>query len=102
MAVTVDNGSVTFYINGIASGGGSISPGAFPNTASHVQIGTAGSASYQFRGLIDEVAVYPSALSVGRILAHYDAGITNLAPTNISLTSTTVTRISLWVRWLAF
>ncbi len=89
VAATFNNGSVSFYINGILVGAGAISGSAFSNTSAPVQIGTARNTPYQFRGLMDEVAIYPSALSATRILAHYKAG-SNLAPTNISYASASV------------
>jgi Concanavalin A-like lectin/glucanases superfamily len=38
-----------------------------------------GSGDFGLGGLVDEVAIYPSALSAARILAHYNAGATGFA-----------------------
>ncbi|MFO1000538.1 MAG: LamG-like jellyroll fold domain-containing protein [Planctomycetaceae bacterium] len=85
VAVTVNNGNVAFYINGVVGGMGTVASG-FVNSAAPIQIGTTSNRPYQFNGQIDEIAIYSTALSATRILAHYKAG-TNFIPTNIQLSS---------------
>lgn len=71
------------YVNGVsklvtASGG----PFNMPATASDFRIGARSYASFEepFPGLVDEVAVYNSALSAARILRHYQAGVGGVGP----------------------
>ena len=70
---TYDGSTVRLYVNGIlsASAGG----GYTANTGAVLSIGathyTDTSWANQFTGALDEVAVYPTALSQGRIQAHY-------------------------------
>ena len=75
-ATITPSGAVTLYKNGVQVGSGS---GRLPETASrkYNYIGksnwtTTGDAYYQ--GSMDDVALYPAALSATRILAHYQAG----------------------------
>lgn len=70
VAVTVSAGGVlTFYKNGVADGtGGTASDYGSPT--SNLYIGTGG---FAYQGVIDEVAIYGTALSAGRLLAHATA-----------------------------
>lgn len=67
----------SFYINGVASGGGTNST-SINATDKALQIGRtandiAGSYATPFNGAIDEVALYGAGLSAARVLAHYEA-----------------------------
>jgi prepilin-type N-terminal cleavage/methylation domain-containing protein len=74
---TYDGSSIRVYANGALIG----APTAAPATATGVgplligQLG-AGAPNYPFRGAIDEVAVYGTALSATRVLDHYLAANT--------------------------
>lgn len=50
-----------------------------PNFAAPVIIGDRGYGGWTYQGVIDEAAIYPSALSAAQLLAHYQNG-TNAAP----------------------
>jgi hypothetical protein len=79
-----DGALVHIYVNGVENAapqaiGGS---GYVPNTTAPLRIGAgspAGAASLFFPGWMDEVAVYPYALSSSQIAAHYTAATTNPA-----------------------
>jgi hypothetical protein len=73
--VGVSDGAGTgyIYVNGVLAGSGPYSS-CNPYTGSaHIAVANDGTA--HFTGTIDEVAIYKSALSFQRILAHYNAGI---------------------------
>lgn len=79
-----DGTLVHIYVNGVentapqAIGGN----GYVPNTTAPLRIGAgnpAGAASLFFPGWMDEVAVYPYALSSSQIAAHHDAATANPA-----------------------
>jgi hypothetical protein len=78
LVATYDGAVIRIYVNGVldteAAAPGSVSPK--PPTAqnlieSGVGIGNQTQRDRPFNGLIDEVALYPSALPAGRVLAHY-------------------------------
>lgn len=73
VAVTVPSsaGTIRFYVNGVAAGTASAAP---PNTDANAKsIGAHRSGTSPFNGVIDEVAIYNTELSAGRIAAHYAA-----------------------------
>ena len=74
VAVFVPNGTLNLYVDGIlyASATHSIS-GSFDSTSS-LRLGRSSGGNY-LAGKLDEVALYASALSATRILAHYNAGL---------------------------
>jgi hypothetical protein len=49
------------------------SPGSIPSTVTTFRFGSEG-AGQEYRGLMDELAVYDKALPAARVLAHYRAG----------------------------
>jgi len=73
VAVTVAAGTATHYLNGAANGTGASS--ASTDGGGPLLIGARAdlAASQKFKGIIDEVAIYNSALSVTRLLAHFNA-----------------------------
>jgi RHS repeat-associated protein len=85
VAVTKSGTTVTHYINGAAAGTGTIS-GTVTTNMQPVRIATrddiAGTTNaYHFAGALDEIAVYPSALSSARVTAHYQARTTSYSST---------------------
>ncbi|MBE7499557.1 MAG: immunoglobulin domain-containing protein [Verrucomicrobiales bacterium] len=81
---TGTSGTGSIYVNGVENAppqaiGGN---GYVPNTTAPLRIGAgnpAGAASLFFPGWMDEVAVYPYALSSSQITAHYTAATANPA-----------------------
>jgi RHS repeat-associated protein len=71
VAVTKSGTTVTFYINGVASGTGTIS-GAVSTNTNPMRIGAREDGFY-FDQKIDEMAVYNTALLPARLLAHVQA-----------------------------
>jgi len=77
VVATWDGSTIRFYINGVAAGTsaatGTLSSYATPvDLATYENLRTSGS-SYFWGGSLDEVAIYPTALSASRISAHYSA-----------------------------
>lgn len=74
--VATKNGSAEFiYINGVDRSDTSGQPDhTFENNTSVLFLGRFNTGGDFFNGVLDEVAVYPTALSAARIQAHYDAG----------------------------
>jgi len=76
VVVTRNGSAVSFYIDGVSSGGGTIS-GSFANNSIPVRIGTDGpdwGASSYFKGSIDDTRIYNRALSASEILRLYHMG----------------------------
>jgi hypothetical protein len=69
-----DGATMRTYVNGVASIATAPSTLALEDNTSPVRVGTDGSVSW-FEGGMDELAVYPRALSANRVLAHYQAGL---------------------------
>lgn len=70
-------GVMTLYVNGTAMGSTPVS--AVPNTAAPLRVGagaTEGPATFFFNGVVDELAVYGSALSALEIAYHHVLGAT--------------------------
>jgi hypothetical protein len=68
VVIAINAGTITFYLNGVADGGGSGWTGA----AQINSVAYAGGVALP-AGLLDEVAIYPTALSAARVKLHYDA-----------------------------
>lgn len=74
-AVGVKNGTVTtLYVDGVQVATGAANTGAQGATAVYIGAGTAVDAPEFFSGVLDEVAIYNTALSSTRIQAHYNEG----------------------------
>jgi hypothetical protein len=67
--VVISAGSGTFYINGVARGTFTAFPGFTP-----AAVGAYATSTNPLKGWLDELAVYPTALSGSSIAAHYAAG----------------------------
>jgi hypothetical protein len=63
----------TFYVNGVQAGSAFANTSAMTDNANSLCIGAYNCGSMYFPGVIDEVAIYPTALSPARIAAHYAA-----------------------------
>jgi len=72
VAATYDNATARLYVDGKLTASGSSSVQLTPNTLP-LSIGHAYGGAYFFGGRLDEIAVYPQALSQARISAHYGA-----------------------------
>ena len=80
-----DGTTLYFYVNGNLVSQQVMAFG--PNDVSPLRIGggaSEGDGNYFFEGDVDEVAVYPTALSEERILAHYVAGFPLSTPPSIT------------------
>ncbi|MFI2208687.1 LamG domain-containing protein [Streptomyces sp. NPDC020141] len=79
VAAVIDGtgGTHTLYVDGVSVRTVTTSPLTF-STTGNIQIGDSRSANAPI-GTIDEVAIYPTALSSGRISAHYAAGFAPLS-----------------------
>ncbi|MCC7449023.1 MAG: LamG domain-containing protein, partial [Anaerolineae bacterium] len=74
IVLTRSGSTLTLYING-ASAGTVTAAGTLDTTTRILAIGRKGaSASSYFRGAIDEVAIYNTALSPAQVSAHYNIG----------------------------
>jgi hypothetical protein len=78
VCIAVSAGAGTFYVNGVADG----TFASFPSGFAPDRIGD-DNGSNTYKGWLDEVAMYLSALSSGRVAAHYAAawrGLISLRP----------------------
>ena len=76
LAMTKAGSTLTLYVNGAAVATTTVA-GIVNTSTGILAIGRTGaSSSDYFNGQIDEVAVYPTALSAARIAAHHTAGVT--------------------------
>lgn len=87
--------AATLYINGVAvaSTTSFIAPAT---TARDLVVGAIYTSNYGFGfdGVLDEVAVYPSALSQSRVAAHYNAGTSPASAVEVSGTLRAASRLS--------
>jgi hypothetical protein len=87
VAATYDNATIRLYIDGALNASTSstiqLTPNAQPMNLARDQFN-----SFFFGGQLDEVAIYPSALSAARISNHYEIGSgVDLAPPAVTITS---------------
>jgi hypothetical protein len=74
--------TISFYVNGVAQGGGSYLA-APASSAAAVSIGRTDSGVQYVNGRLDEVAIYPAALTAAQVAAHY--ALRTSAGTDVSL-----------------
>jgi YD repeat-containing protein len=73
IVATYDGSSMRIYVNGAQVGSGRSKTGSIRNSGQSLQLGAIGSSDH-WDGVLDETAVYGSALSAATVLAHYNAG----------------------------
>jgi hypothetical protein len=79
VAVSFDGTNAAIYTNGVLAASGTPS-GFVPDPDSPLSVGSRSDSSFFFTGSVDEVALYPSALTPSVIQSHYQNGI-NPTPT---------------------
>jgi hypothetical protein len=78
------NGVLRLYVDGMLQATGTIAPGSgilsvtAPTLIGSRRSSATGDADWQFFGTIDEVAIYPKALTASQVVAHYNAA--DMAP----------------------
>ncbi|MFM1941511.1 MAG: hypothetical protein RI897_493 [Verrucomicrobiota bacterium] len=75
-----DGTNAKLYVNGEEVANVALARPFEPNPSASTDIGSASAFGRHFTGVVDEAAVYPTALSAAEVLAHYQNGI-NSAPT---------------------
>ena len=99
---TYDGANARLYVNGAQVATRALT-GAVGSSSSPLNVGSWDGFSERFRGTVDEVAVYASALPASRVTAHRDAAgsapdPTVLAPNDLKATVVSSSRIDLaWV-----
>lgn len=86
------SGLLSFYINGTLVATANDGGGALNNVAANVGLAAAGNGSGQLplNGTLDEVAIYPIALTASQVASHWRAaGLVPGAPTNVAATAGT-------------
>jgi len=86
IVATYDNTTARIYVDAVLVGSATAAGVMGPNQFG-LNIGRARTNGYYFQGQVDEVAVYPSALSQQRIQDHWDASQTDLSPPIVTLTT---------------
>ena len=85
---TAASNTITFYVNGVIKGTRVIGVAAAAGT-SPVSIGRAKTADRYVNGRLDEVALYPVALTPAQVAAHYaKSASTEFAETTLQLSAT--------------
>jgi hypothetical protein len=73
VVMTAKSGETKVYVDGLQFGSTVTTPFTSVDASSNVDIGIGHVSTRWFNGLLDEVAIYDSALSAERVLAHYTA-----------------------------
>ena len=74
VAVFVPNTTLKLYVDGVVCASATHSIASSFDSTSSLRLGRSGGGNY-LAGNLDEVALYASALSADRVLAHYNAGL---------------------------
>ncbi len=77
LAGVFDGSNARLYVNGVEVASVAVSRPPQANPSLPLDIGSASAFSRHFSGVIDEAAVYPTALSAAEILSHYQNGISS-------------------------
>jgi RHS repeat-associated protein len=82
--VTYDGTTVTAYVDGVSIGSGTFPAGALNTASTTLVVGAEvdGASDTRVDGSLDDVAIYPSALSAARVSAHWGANPATAPPTN--------------------
>lgn len=80
---TYDGSTSRVYLNGVLDGSGTTVTGALANVSPALEVAARTASPSYMAGTFDEVALYNTALSGARILAHYNAG-TSIPATTIT------------------
>lgn len=88
--IEITNGAVPAAAGILTASGGSAPGTDLVSIGSRTASQTATSFNNQFVGTLDEVAVYGYALSPAQVAAHYQAGLTSLRFTNVSVRAASI------------
>ncbi|MCK5789085.1 MAG: LamG domain-containing protein, partial [Chlamydiia bacterium] len=77
IAITLSQGTVTFYTNGQEDGSGTWTGGFYSDEASSLYIGAMQTNQYEFNGTLDEFFIFNRTLSAEQINESYLAGLAN-------------------------
>ena len=81
LACTWDGATIRIYVDGTERASGALAA-PIDSTSTALSIGSDANSGERFKGTIDEVAVYPGALSAQRVQTHYSVARTDsIAPT---------------------
>ncbi|MCP4437438.1 MAG: T9SS type A sorting domain-containing protein [Aureispira sp.] len=72
VAMTFDNGTITFYVNGIAVHTGAITPTSY-TTGYGLYLGGNNSNTYKLKGKMDEARIWTKTLTASEVLANMNA-----------------------------
>ncbi len=86
VALTYDGTALRLYVNGASEGTPVAVSGVIKKTARPINIGRSGTDAAWVAGYLDELAVYGTALSPARILAHANASVGVFATTTPATT----------------
>lgn len=78
VVATKDGPTVKLYLDGVDVTG-TVTDSTLTNSTGAFQVGASVSGTSFWDGSIDEVAMYPTALSAARVLAHYEEGLGGFA-----------------------
>lgn len=73
LVVTKSGATTVMYVDGVARTG-AVTDATLADNATAVHVGRTVAGAALFRGLMDELALYPTALTAARVLAHFNAG----------------------------
>jgi hypothetical protein len=80
VVMTAKSGETKVYVDGVQFGATVTTPFTNVDESSNVDIGIGHLGTRWFNGLLDEVAIYNTALSPARVLAHFEAAGGELPP----------------------
>jgi hypothetical protein len=86
IVATYNNATARMYVDGVLVGSVASTVQLTPNQFA-LNVGRARTNGYFYQGQLDEIAVYPTALSAGRVQVHYDASRADLTPPAVTLTA---------------
>jgi len=75
VAATYDGTTMKIYINGVLEDSNASSRSVPATTGMPLVLGGTSDLSKNTQGTLDEVAIYPSALTATQVVAHYNAGL---------------------------